>query len=260
MSALPVRRKARLGTYVDPARDESADRSRPAESERLLIATACAAVGAVPALLGQRDPVLALAWLAAVCFPLGVFAGALRLPAWPFGLAVPGVWMVLLAGIDARAGGRVPAPLWSAAAWTGLFAVGAAIGSRGRARPWRALGLALLFTGPLALWPMAGGGARGLLGGRPPGEASPEVASRLFDLSPVTLVVECGGVDWMRHRAVYPSAGTEWFSDRRRPFRGRLAGSAVLLVGCLGLLITRPRVRANGEPRHRASATPRDRD
>jgi len=47
---------------------------------------------------------------------------------------------------------------------------------------------------------------------------APGLASRLLDLSPWTLVMESAGFDWMRDPRVYDPAGTEWFSDTRRPY------------------------------------------
>ena len=142
--------------------------------------------------------------------------------------------MIGIVWLDAAAGARIPEPAWAAATWTGLYAVGVAIGRlypRGAART---SALALALAGLLAGLPLMGGA--GMLGGRTWGEITPDGAARLFDASPVTLLLESAGVDWMRHVVVYDSAGTEWFSDRRAPYRGRLAGPLLLLVGCVSAL------------------------
>ena len=59
----------------------------------------------------------------------------------------------------------------------------------------------------------------------------PAVASRLLDLSPTVLVMECAGSDWMRHPLVYEPVGSDRFE--RRAWRGTLAGPTLLLVGYL---------------------------
>ncbi|QDU67937.1 hypothetical protein Pla86_30250 [Planctomycetes bacterium Pla86] len=62
-------------------------------------------------------------------------------------------------------------------------------------------------------------------------ERRPQLAATLLDLSPLSVAAETAGVDWMRHPSVYGPAGTDWFSDRRRP-HGPLAAMVALVLGC----------------------------
>jgi len=198
-------------------------------------------LGLLPLLLGHFDPLLWIAWLSVIALPTGVFIGARALRLWPFGLAVPGIWMIVLVALEAEGGGALPEPAWAAASWTGLFVLGFALGPFFLRHSWTALGLSLCLSTLLAALPLSGGEESAAWAGRSLGQASPALAALAFDASPMTLVLESGGVDWMRHRAVYTAAGTEWFSDRRQPYRGKLAASLVLLVGYVLNLLTRSR-------------------
>jgi hypothetical protein len=61
----------------------------------------------------------------------------------------------------------------------------------------------------------------------------PALAARLLDLSPVTLLAECSGLDWMRHPAVYAPAGAADIDPATRvAFSGALAGPIAFVVGC----------------------------
>jgi hypothetical protein len=66
----------------------------------------------------------------------------------------------------------------------------------------------------------------------------PAVGALVLDLSPATWVCETAGLDWMRHPSVYAPAGTDWFSDVRRPF-GPTLGLAALATGLLAVFAAR---------------------
>jgi hypothetical protein len=200
------------------------------------------ALGLLPALAGIGDPLASLAWIAVVSPAVGVVAAGLGLGAWPFGLAVPAAWMIGLVWLDARAGAALPDPAWAAMTWTGMYALGFAAGALSVRRAPRTAALAFALAGLLAGLPLAGGAGAGMLGDRTWGEITPDGAARLFDASPVTMLLESAGVDWMRHPSVYDAAGTEWFSDRRAPYRGRLAGPLLLVVGCASVLAVARRI------------------
>jgi hypothetical protein len=62
--------------------------------------------------------------------------------------------------------------------------------------------------------------------------------------------MECAGVDWLRHPAIYEPAGAlDIDPGLRQPFRGKLAGPALLLLGCalaaLGVVRARAQERAS---------------
>lgn len=169
---------------------------------------------------GRGDPALALAWLALWATPAGCLAAA-RGPgrAW----LAPAVWS---GGLALLLGGAAPELPWGLAAGAGLFGLGAGLGARDpRAALARAAAL-LLGGALLAALPSCGGVA---------GEApwSPVLAARWLDASPASLVVECAGIDWMRHPAVYAPVGADAIGPQLRlPWRGSLAGPTVLMVGC----------------------------
>jgi len=198
-------------------------------------------LGVWPSAAQGADPVAALFWLSVLAPCAGALAAASGVLLLPLGWLVPVLWTlpVLWASHPAR---PLPSPLWSLLAWTGLFAAGSALGEAARRRGWNirsAAALALVAAGALAVLP-----ARAALDARP---WPPSVARALLDLSPSALVIECAGVDWMRHAAVYDPAGTDRFA--RRPWPGELAGPAVLLVGCaLAAAARRVPVRRTSTP------------
>lgn len=124
----------------------------------------------------------------------------------------------------------------ASAVLSGLFLSGVALAPSGpepSPRLRAAIGRASLLV--LLCWCTDGAaGGWGIL--RPVPPWSPEVAARLLDLSPMTLLMESAGVDWMRHPAIYEAAGTDRIGPGLRSvFRGPVAGSATLLVGCATL-------------------------
>jgi hypothetical protein len=188
------------------------------------------ALGALPVANGEADSVALLAWIAWIALPAGVLFGARGADLLRFGLVAPGCWMVALALVDAQTevpSAALPTPVWAAVAWSGMFYAGAALGrwiaSRRPSAVFTASGAALFFTAALAGLPSRGGF---------PGEPwPPRVASALLDVSPVVFLWESAGLrDAQWHKSLYASAGIDRFA--RAPWEGKLAGPAVLLVGC----------------------------
>ena len=209
----------------------TATETGPRSARRALVASAALLLaGLLPVALGRGHPVTLLAWLSIVALPAGWLAGGWNLPLGRTTLAVGGLWYV---GLLVSAERGVPAPHWAALAWTGLFVAGFGAGCLAPRRALAGAALALLLAALLVSLP----GAAGL-----PEEPvwSPRAAARLLDLSPATLLVESAGVDWMRQPAVYGPAGADAIGpDLRMPWRGELAGPAVLLLGCALALAAR---------------------
>ncbi len=197
----------------------------PDARRRALLVLALALVGLHP--LGLVDDAARrLAWLAVWAAPAGVLAGA-----WGGRAAcsVPASWALGLWLVSPP----VPRLGWALAALAGLFAAGLGLG--------RILGRFLDGGRTAAVWTGAGGlflgaalacalPALGMVAGEAPW--SPAAAAGWLDLSPASLVVEVGGLDWMRHPAVYAPVGADSIGpELRQPF-GALAGMTVLLVGC----------------------------
>jgi len=184
---------------------------------------ALGALGAIPGARGP-DPLAELCWIALVALPCGVACGALLLRPWPFAASVPALWMTALALAGVSSERTLASPLWAAPCWTGIFAAGWGLGRWSRAGV-RSVAAALCLSILLAVLPSAGAFL-----GRP---WPPKIAARLLDLSPVSVCMEAAGVDWLRHPAVYEPAGAlDIDPGLRQPFRGRLAGPALLLLGC----------------------------
>lgn len=197
---------------------------------RALLLAGVGGLGALPVREGGSDPLALLVWLACWAAAAGCLAGAFCFRLWPLGLVVPATWMVLLGGVDAAAERDLPTPFFACLAWTGLFAAGYGIGSFGAERTgpgggWRHAALLLAAGALLVGLPLAGGIE---------GEPWPlGTAALLLDLSPASLLVECAGLDWMRHPVVYELVGTSRMDPAVRvAYRGSLAGPVVLLVGC----------------------------
>lgn len=200
---------------------------------------ACAAAGGLGCLSGAGgafDPVTLLGWLALVAPAAGVLCGARGVAWFPFALAVPGSWSLLLVLAEARGGNGRWTLLWAICALVGLFGLGFAAGRRTRF-PLRGAGLALLGTLGLS------GAALGfglLVDGSGLARADPWLAARLLELSPLVLVFDCAGHDWVHAQPeVYAGAGIEWF--QRRPYAGTLWGPLWLLVGSALAAFSRPR-------------------
>lgn len=210
-------------------------------ARHLLVALGLAAVALPGALAGSRgepDPVAFLTWLAFVAAPAGALAGGLRVPAWPHAAAIPGVWMLVLVGVDGLAPRDLETPAWAALAATGLFALGYAVGRALRRERTASVAASLLaLCAVLVLAPVSGGFLRAPW----PGGAS----AVLLDASPATLLAECAGVDWLRHPAIYDAAGTADIDPRTRsPYRPPLAAGIVLVLGCTLALFAERSARA----------------
>jgi hypothetical protein len=195
----------------------------------LVLPSVVAAVGALGALPGARsgaDPVALLAWLALWSAPAGFLCGAAAIAIGPLALLPPGAWTGLYAIVDGLSPRDLPSPAWAALAWTGLYAAGFGLGRMSPRARFSGAGALFLLSGLLCALPIA----PGLLGGPLP----PPVSARLLDLSPLSLLAECAGLDWMRHRAVYDTAGTANIDPSLRiAYRGMLAGPIVFVVGCV---------------------------
>lgn len=231
------------------AERESAE-ARPGWLAPLALA---ALAGALPALLAPRAcaPVALIGYLACVALPLGIPLGARAARREAASRAhgsgslvsaarlvllcalAPAAWSLAIAWCEARHG-ELNSSGFAACALYGLHAAGAALGrALGPQRAPRAAACALLACCALALAPSRAGQGEPLLARR-----APRVAALALDLSPATLALECAGLDWMRHPAIYHPAGTDWYSDRRAPWRAPLAGSGALVLGCLAAALS----------------------
>ncbi len=146
--------------------------------------------------------------------------------------------MLVLVGVDALAPRDLATPIWAAAAALGLFAIGHAVGRSSRRENGAASAAALLaISALLVLLPVAGA----ILRAPWPGSAS----ARLLDASPMTVLAECAGIDWLRHPAVYDAAGTSDIDPRTRsPYSPPLAGGIVLVLGCASAFLAERFARA----------------
>lgn len=203
-------------------RETERTRSSTRELVWTLALAALGWIGAAP--LGARgsgDPLLVLVWAALAAPVAGAIAARASLGPWPWGLAAPSAWVLALVWTGASSPRDVPTPLWAAGAWMGLFALGAAaselLGKRDVRAPYVAALISLALN--CAAW------APGKLGA----PWSAETTALLIDLSPVALVAECAGLDWMRVEWLYEAAQTDRFE--RAAWRGELAGPTCLLVG-----------------------------
>ncbi len=224
-----IRARARYTSRALSDRSDTSITPEPRVSARSLsIAFAIAAVGALGALPGSRsgpDPIALLAWLSLWSLPAGFAYGAAGLPLWPLAPVVPALWMALVALVDGVSMRDLASPAWCALAFSGLFAAGVGVGRLAPRSLWLGVGALLLLCGFLAMLP-AGAGVLD----RP---WPPRVSALLLDFSPTTLLVECAGVDWMRHPAMYDAAATADIDPSlRTAWRGILAGPASFLLGC----------------------------
>jgi hypothetical protein len=217
--------------------------AQAALARQLGLALAFGVLGALGTLPGERgpDPLAELAWIAIVALPCGLACGALNLRAWPFAASVPALWMIALALAGASSERALATPVWAALCWTGIFAGGWGLG-RASGGGVRMAAAGLCLSALLSVLPSSGAFL-----GRP---WPPKVAARLLDLSPVSVCMESAGVDWLRHPAVYEPAGAlDIDPGLRQPFRGKLAGSALLLLGCALAAFGAVRARARESAR-----------
>lgn len=198
----------------------------PAMRWRLLVGVLLGALGLLPGSAGACDGNTLLGWLALSAPALGAWLAGARAGAEL--VLVPLAWsLAWLACVGARF-----SP-WPPCVVGGLFALGVALGRRhGSGAAGAAFFLALAAAG-LAL------GFGWLPDGAALAQREPALAARLLDLSPLVLVFDAAGFDWLHAQPeVYARAGVEWFP--RRPWSGNLAGPAVLVVGCLLAVLVRP--------------------
>ncbi len=205
------------------------ERRDRAQTRALALALGLAALAAPgllpvdpPGATSGADPLALLAWLAVLAPTCGCAAVAMDLRAWPFAAAIPGAWMIALVIVSASAGRDVASPLWGMLAIAGLFAAGAGAAHLARKQAWSTCGALLLVGAGLAMLPA--------LPGRSGAPWPVSVARVALDLSPITLVAECSGVDWMRSAAVYGPVGSDRFE--RTAYSGALAGPLCLVLGC----------------------------
>jgi len=196
---------------------------------RLLAGLALGGLGLLPGAAGAGDGNTLLGWLALCAPALGArLAGGGA--GWELALVPSGWTLAWLACADTRSP-------WPPCVVAGLFAAGVALGRwRGCGAAGAALHATLLLAG-LSL------GFGVLAGGAELAPHAPVLAARLLDLSPLVLVFDAAGSDWLHAQPeVYARAGVEWFP--RRPWSGNLAGPTVLVVGCLLAVLARPAHRA----------------
>ena len=196
--------------------------------------------GALGLLAGGRGgPVGTLAWLCLAAPACGALAGAHGLRLWPYGLGIPGAWFLFLVWADLAADQDLPTPVWGAFVLGGFFTLGLAAGRLFPERAWALAGLLLLaMLTASALCVQAG------LGRRSWAADHPGVARALVEVSPLVIATESCGLEWTHAQPqMYSLAGVEWF--QRRPYRGPLAGTTLLLVGCVSALVASRR----GAPR-----------
>lgn len=190
----------------------------------LMLALAISSIGLLGLLFvdGESEPVNLLAWFALSAPAVGCLGARLGLRFWPLGLVAPAMWMALYTLSSASLLQGAPTPFYGALVWTGLFAAGWAAGVNPKRTGWAAPGWLLLLSAFAAGLP----GLVSLLGEAPP----QSWVALALDLSPVTCVLECAGLDWMRHASIYELSGS-LAPDARTPYRGMLAGPLLLVVG-----------------------------
>ncbi|MEM7516737.1 MAG: hypothetical protein AAF368_07415 [Planctomycetota bacterium] len=201
-------------------------------------------VGAWPFLLAfPPSAVLFLAVTALFAPAAGAFAGGIGLGrAKSLALLPPAAWMILL-GLAQSLGARaLPNPVGAAAAWSALYVLGWGLGSLLDRQRRPSPGLAFVRGGRVLLLTVLVSGLPFLRLLLPSLQIAPEIAARLLDVSPLSLVVECGGVDWLRQPLVYEwSGGADIGPLLRTPYSAVLAAPGALVVGCALIWIGRHR-------------------
>jgi hypothetical protein len=223
---------------------ERCARPRREQGVVCLLAAAAGLLGLVPGATGDTDPLGMLVWLTLLAPAAGAACGAVGLRILPYGLVVPGSWASMLFAAILLSDGDLPAPVWGAAAIAGLFGLGVAVGAACPGRPIE-LAAAGLFAGIVMLGLSV---QLGIPDATSLARTHPRIARVFLELQPVVLVSECAGCDWVRTQPqVYARSGVEWLP--RRPYRGPLAGSVALVVGCaLGEALVRRSSRRVRDP------------
>lgn len=172
--------------------------------------------------LAASDPALVWAWAGVVAPTAGVLACGVRVLGEP--LWRPGVRAVLATLILALAFPGLPNLGGALGAVAGLAGLGWGLGLwAGERRGALAIGL-FVVAAIFAALP----GLGGVLGDAP---WAPEVAASLLRASPATFVVESGGVDWLRHSAIYDPVGGDSIGPSLHRAWGSLAGLVPGVVG-----------------------------
>ncbi|MEO0650865.1 MAG: hypothetical protein AAFZ65_09310 [Planctomycetota bacterium] len=194
----------------------------------LVVAVAIAGV-ALPGTAGSGDLLVVLGLTALAALPLGIWAGAagvgakglsIALAAWPVAAAT-----CVALGPQRQLEPSIATAVAGACAPMGLALLGSSVGRR-----WRPHAPLLAHAAALAALLSVGAAVGGGLYAPRLAERHPDRAAALLDGSLLTVSAEAAGVDWMRHPVIYGPAGTDWFSDRRRPYT-TLAGAGLLVVG-----------------------------
>lgn len=206
-----------------------------------LLAGVCVAggLGALPGSAGAFDALALLGWLATIGVGAGWLLGGSGL--WlRHALAAPGAWSLWLALVLMRGERALATPLDAMGVVLGLFLCGWALG-RLAGRACAGAGATLFAALVLSGLSVQGGfpdGPPGAGAGTSedaspgPGAEHPALARALLAVSPLVLVLESAGQDVTHaNPLLYRSSGIEWF--QRRPWQGRLAAPAALVVGCL---------------------------
>ncbi len=179
---------------------------------------------------GQAGGVAGFAWLALVAPCCGALAAprsgdvAPRSGSRRLALVPPTLWLLLALALPHAALPAAPAA-WLVVGL--LYAIGWACGGRTGVPA-----LLLLTSLSLCALPTWGG-----LGTSPWPAA---LGARFLDLSPTALVLESGGLDWMRHPAIYDPVGSSSIGpELRAPWRAPLASAVLVVVGCLAFAVGR---------------------
>lgn len=204
----------------------------------LVLALALSSIGLLGLLAtdGESEPVNLLAWFALSAPAVGCLGAQLGLRFWPLGFVAPAMWMAVYTVSSASLLQDAPTPFYGALVWTGLFAAGWSLGVGAKNAGWTRPSALLLLCALAAGMPSI----VSLLGETPP----QSWVALAVDLSPVTCVLECAGLDWMRHPSIYELAGS-LPPDARTPYRGMLAGPLLLVVGWGLVMVAERRTRSS---------------
>ena len=199
---------------------------------RLVLPALLGGLGLLPGVAGAADPVAALAWLTILSVGVGWWCGAEGVPLVPDACAVPGTWalFLVLAGIGGVR--ELPFPLHGLLVVAGLFGAGYAAGAVAARAPLAGAGVCIFLVLATSGLAVQGGFATEEAAEGAWARTHPGLARVFLEISPVVLALESSGWDLTHaHPRFYASSGVEWFP--RRPWQGRLAAPAALVVGSL---------------------------
>ncbi len=164
-------------------------------------------------------------WLALWAVPGGALAGARlapRLQTIPLVVWLAGAWWLAA---------DLPDPGSALLAIAALYVLGLAVHGGPGVRAWSLAASAFMVVGLLVALP-SGGGALAQ-------PFSPVTTARFLDLSPLVWVMECAGIDWMRHPSVYELAGAADIGPDLRISRSGSKGPLLVLSLAIGLVFLR---------------------